>query len=147
MIIAARRRIVATATVVAAFSLFVILGYGIARQAEAASDVVAAAKAAVIEYAGPQTTWKGPTSAPKPAAGMKIVYLSGDEQNDISHEYGVYIAQAAAKLGWSATVIDGKGSPTSVACRNGPSDRAEAERHRDVRGRQEPAARDQPRLV
>lgn len=56
---------------------------------------------------------EGPTSAPKPDKGKKIVYLSGDEQNDISHLYGVYIKQAAEKLGWTVTVIDGKGSPTS----------------------------------
>jgi ribose transport system substrate-binding protein len=113
MIIAARRRIRAAATTSALLSLVVMQGYGIPRPADAASDIVAQAKAAVAEYAGPQTTWKGPTSAPKPAAGMKIVYLSGDEQNDISHEYGVYIKEAATKIGWTATVIDGKGSPTS----------------------------------
>ena len=53
-----------------------------------ADDAVEAAKAAVAKYAGPQTTWEGPTSAPKPDAGKKIVFLSGDEQNDISHLYG-----------------------------------------------------------
>lgn len=80
-----------------------------------AEDIVAAAKAAVAKYAGPQTTWEGPTSAPKPAQGMKIVFLSGDEQNDISHEYGQYMKEAAAHLGWQVTVIDGKGSPTGWA--------------------------------
>ncbi len=79
----------------------------------AGADVVSDAKAAVAKYAGPQTTWEGPTSAPKPEAGKKLVFLSGDEQNDISHLYGVYIKEAAEKLGWSVTVIDGKGSPTS----------------------------------
>jgi ribose transport system substrate-binding protein len=113
MISAAGRRVLQAAAGIAIVILLALGGYALPRQASAASDVVAQAKAAVAEYAGPQTTWKGPTSAPKPAAGMKIVYLSGDEQNDISHEYGVYIAQAAAKIGWSATVIDGKGSPTS----------------------------------
>ncbi len=77
------------------------------------SDVVAAAKAAVAKYAGPQTTWDGPTSAPKPEPGKKVVFLSGDEQNDISHLYGVYMKQAGEKLGWDVTIIDGKGSPTS----------------------------------
>jgi ribose transport system substrate-binding protein len=76
-------------------------------------DAVAQAKADVARYAGPQTKWEGPTSAPKPDAGKSIVYLSGDEQNDISHLYGVYIKEAAEKLGWKVTVIDGKGSPTS----------------------------------
>ena len=77
-----------------------------------ADDAVAAAKAAIAKYAGPQTTWEGPTSAPKPKAGMKVVFLSGDEQNDIAHEYGQYMKAAGAKLGWDVTVIDGKGSPT-----------------------------------
>ena len=77
--------------------------------ADAASD----AKAAVARYAGPQTKWEGPMKAPKPEAGKKVVYLSGDEQNDISHLYGMYIKQAGEKLGWTVTIIDGKGSPTS----------------------------------
>ena len=51
--------------------------------------------------------------APKPEAGKKVVFLSGDEQNDISHLYGVYIKEAGEKLGWEVTIIDGKGSPTS----------------------------------
>ena len=81
--------------------------------APALADAVSDAKAAVVKYAGPQTTWEGPTKAPKPEAGKKIVFLSGDEQNDISHLYGVYIKEAGEKLGWNVTVIDGKGSPTS----------------------------------
>jgi len=60
-----------------------------------AADDTAAAAAAVAKYAGPQTTWEGPTAAPAPAKGMTIVYLSGDEQNDISREYGLYMKQAA----------------------------------------------------
>src|SRR5208283_4709680 len=79
----------------------------------ALADAVSDAKAAVAKYSGPQTTWEGPTQGPKPEPGKKIVFLSGDEQNDISHLYGVYIKEAADKLGWSVTVIDGKGSPTS----------------------------------
>jgi ribose transport system substrate-binding protein len=78
-----------------------------------ADDAVAQAKADVARYAGPQTKWEGPTAAPKPDAGKSIVFLSGDEQNDISHLYGVYIKQAAEKVGWKVTIIDGKGSPTS----------------------------------
>ncbi len=79
----------------------------------AADDPVAVAKEAVGHYAGPQTVWQGPTSAPSPAKAKFVVYLSGDEQNDISREYGLYMKEAAAKLGWKITVIDGKGSPAS----------------------------------
>src|ERR1700754_1311064 len=81
--------------------------------AAALADAVSDAKSAVAKYAGPQTTWEGPTKGPKPEPGKKIVFLSGDEQNDISHLYGVYIKEAGEKLGWNVTVIDGKGSPTS----------------------------------
>jgi ribose transport system substrate-binding protein len=94
-------------------ALFLAAGLGALSAGFAyADDIVAAAKADVERYAGPQTKWEGPTSAPKPMAGMKIVYLSGDEQNDISREYGIYMKEAAAKLGWDLQVIDGKGSPT-----------------------------------
>jgi ribose transport system substrate-binding protein len=62
--------------------------------APAFADAVADAKAAVAKCAGAQTTWEGPTNAPKPDKGKKVVFLSGDEQNDISHLYGVYITEA-----------------------------------------------------
>jgi ribose transport system substrate-binding protein len=78
-----------------------------------ADDAVAQAKLDVERYSGPQTKWEGPTSASKPDTGKSIVFLSGDEQNDISHLYGVYMKEAAEKVGWKVTVIDGKGSPTS----------------------------------
>ena len=76
-----------------------------------ADEVTDAAKAAVAKYVGIQSEWLGPTSAPKPQPGKQIVYLSGDENIDTSHEYGVYMQEAAAKIGWEVTVIDGKGSP------------------------------------
>jgi ribose transport system substrate-binding protein len=81
--------------------------------AAGADDAVAQAKKDVERYSGPQTKWDGPTSAPKPDTGKSVVFLSGDEQNDISHLYGVYMKQAAEKIGWKVTIIDGKGSPTS----------------------------------
>jgi ribose transport system substrate-binding protein len=70
------------------------------------------AKTVVAKLSGPQTEWNGPTSAPKPAAGVKIVYLSGDENNDICRLYGVFMGEAASHIGWVVTVIDGKGTPT-----------------------------------
>jgi ribose transport system substrate-binding protein len=91
----------------------VIGGLALASAAAKANDdpSVSAAKSAVQLYAGPQTAWNGPTSAPKPAKGKFIVYVSADEQNDISREYGLYMKQAAAYLGWKVVVIDGKGNP------------------------------------
>src|ERR1700730_14299653 len=101
------KRLAGSAAIVSA-----IIAIALASAARA-DDAVAQAKADVARYAGPQTKWEGPTSGPKPDAGKSIVYLSGDEQNDISHLYGVYIKQAGEKLGWKVTIIDGKGSPTS----------------------------------
>ena len=75
----------------------VAIAFGAATAAPAFADAVADAKAAVAKYAGPQTTWEGPTKAPKPEKGKKVVFLSGDEQNDISHLYGVYIKEAGQK--------------------------------------------------
>jgi ribose transport system substrate-binding protein len=75
-------------------------------------EVVEHAKAVVAKLSGPQTEWTGPTSAPKPEPGKKIVYLSGDENNDICRLYGVFMGEAASHLGWTVTVIDGKGTPT-----------------------------------
>ncbi len=77
-----------------------------------AEDMVAAAKATIAKVTGPQNVWTGPTSAPKPEPGKTIAYLSGDEQNDICRLYGVYMKEAAEKIGWTVTVIDGHGSPT-----------------------------------
>src|SRR5262245_13797555 len=94
-----------------AFAVAALLGITAARADDA--QVVADAKAAVQKYAGPQTKWEGPTSSQKPEKGKKVVFLSGDEQNDISHLYGVYIKEAGEKIGWDVTIIDGKGSPTS----------------------------------
>src|SRR5262245_58122992 len=103
------RSLLASSTV----TMAAVMAIALAPAARADDDAVAQAKADVARYAGPQTKWEGPTSAPKPDPGKSIVYLSGDEQNDISHLYGVYIKQAAEKLGWKVTIIDGKGSPTS----------------------------------
>lgn len=76
-----------------------------------ADDVVDRAIANVKKLAGPQTVWDGPTAGPALAKGKKVVYLSGDEQNDISRLYGVYMKAAAKKMGWELTIIDGHGSP------------------------------------
>jgi ribose transport system substrate-binding protein len=68
-------------------------------------------KQEVVRYAGPQADWRGPTSAPKPEPGKLIAYLSTDEQNDASREWGTAIQEAGAKVGWKVTIIDGHGTP------------------------------------
>jgi ribose transport system substrate-binding protein len=87
----------------------------VAWTASARADAVSDAKAAVARYTGPQTKWEGQTAAPKPMKGMSLVYLSGDETNDICHEYGAFMTDAARQLGWTVTVIDGKGTPSGWA--------------------------------
>ena len=54
-------------------------------------------KAEVVKFAGPQSDWRGPTSAPKPDPGKLIVYMSTDEQNDASREWGQAIQEAGPR--------------------------------------------------
>jgi ribose transport system substrate-binding protein len=84
-----------------------------AAQAQDAQAVIDRAIASVEKLAGPQTVWDGPTTGPAIGEGKHIVYLSGDEQNDISRLYGVYMTEAAEAIGWELTIIDGRGSPAS----------------------------------
>src|SRR5579884_3242357 len=79
-----------------------------AARADAFMDQVAAE---VVKYAGPQSDWRGPTSSPKPDPGKLIAYMSTDEQNDASREWGQAISEAGAKIGWKVTIIDGHGTP------------------------------------
>ena len=76
------------------------------------SDFVTQVAAAVASASGKQTVWTGPTTGPKTSRGKHIVYLSGQETNSLSHAYGTYLQDAASKIGWTVTVIDGKGTPT-----------------------------------
>ncbi len=76
-----------------------------------AQDIVEQAKQDLVIYAGPQSDWRGPTSAPKPEAGKKIAYISNDENNDASRAWGVAIQEAGSKIGWEVTIIDGKATP------------------------------------
>jgi ribose transport system substrate-binding protein len=76
------------------------------------SPQVAAIEKVVAQMQAPQTTWTGPTSGPVAARGKRIVYLSGQESNSLDAAYGQYLQQAAQKIGWTVTIIDGKGTPT-----------------------------------
>jgi ribose transport system substrate-binding protein len=68
-------------------------------------------KAEVQMFAGPQSDWRGPTSGPKLATGKKIAYLSSNQQNDASREWGTHIANIGKKIGWEVIIIDGRGTP------------------------------------
>ena len=78
----------------------------------AAADAVEEAQEEIERYAGPQTEWFGPESAPEPEPDKSIVYLSNDENNNASRAWGVAIAEAAERIGWEVTVIDGQATPT-----------------------------------
>ena len=73
-------------------------------------DTVAAAKAAGLKYTQPVTEWTGPTSGPVAKPGKNIVYVSIDQKNPAPKEWGDAIVEAAKGIGWTVTVLDGKGS-------------------------------------
>jgi ribose transport system substrate-binding protein len=85
------------------------VGLPIAAQA---GDALADAENAVKLVTGPQTQWTGPTSGPKAVAGKNIVYISCGAFNQICVSVGKSVAEAADKIGWKLTSIDGKGSAT-----------------------------------
>ena len=68
-------------------------------------------KAEVQLFAGPQTEWRGPTSAPKPISGKHLAYLANDAQNDATQDWANAVKDAGDKIGWTTTIIDGHGSP------------------------------------
>lgn len=76
------------------------------------SPQVAAIKKTVAQMQDAQTTWTGPTTGPVASPGKRIVYLSGQESNSLDAAYGQYLQQAAKKIGWTVTIIDGQGTPT-----------------------------------
>lgn len=88
----------------AVFALSVSV-YGVAH-ADALSD----ARADLAKYAGHKTTWDGPTTGPKAAAGKKIVVLASDLKNGGVLGVSEGIQEAAKVMGWDVTVIDGQGS-------------------------------------
>jgi ribose transport system substrate-binding protein len=76
--------------------------------AQADDPFVAEAKAAMESRAAIQTEWLGPTTGPKAEPGKRIVYLSSDQNNALSAQYGVFLQDAASQIGWEVIVIDGK---------------------------------------
>lgn len=76
----------------------------------ASADVVADAQAAVTKLTTPSETWTGPTTGPKLASGKHIVYVDGDASNSVNALWGTYLDQVTKKIGWTVTLIDGKGT-------------------------------------
>ncbi len=83
-----------------------------AAQGVSAADqaVVQAAIAATAERTGPQTKWYGPTSGPKAVPGKKIIYVTNDSRNALQVVWGQAMEEAAAKIGWTVTTLDGQGT-------------------------------------
>jgi ribose transport system substrate-binding protein len=90
-----------------------ILALAVAMPAHA--DAISDAMAQVQKYAGEKTTWDGPTSGPVAATGKKIVVLAADMKNGGILGVTNGIQEAAAKIGWQVTVLDGAGSVQSRA--------------------------------
>jgi ribose transport system substrate-binding protein len=69
------------------------------------------AKKIVTEATKPTTQWTGPTSGPKAVkAKQMIAYVSSDQSYVSYVNWGDGVKQAAAKLGWTVQVFDGKGT-------------------------------------
>ncbi len=77
------------------------------------ANLLQSIKRQVAAMEGPDTVWTGPTTGPKAAKGKFIVYLSGMAGNNLSRDYGIFMAQAAAKIGWKFKVINASGSASS----------------------------------
>jgi ribose transport system substrate-binding protein len=88
-------------------ALAAIVG-GASAYADSADPFVKAAKDATQKRTATQTEWLGPTDGPKATPGKHIVYLSSDQTNALSAQYGKFLQDAASKIGWEVTVIDGK---------------------------------------
>jgi ribose transport system substrate-binding protein len=75
---------------------------------DAAAAVAAAQKEAEQALSAP-TAWAGPTAAPKPLAGKKIAVISCAQLTEGCNRPSRAAVEAAQKLGWDATIFDGKG--------------------------------------
>lgn len=87
------------------------LGTVLAALPAAADEFMDKVKAEVQVFAGAQSDWRGPTASPKLATAKKVAYLSSNQQNDASREWGTHIANIGKKIGWDVVIIDGRGSP------------------------------------
>ena len=85
-------------------------GFMCATSSPALADELSDAKAAVEQFTGPQTAWTGPASGPKATAGKRVVFVSCGAFNQICVSVGKSVEEAAAKIGWEVTTIDGKGN-------------------------------------
>ncbi|MBV9634710.1 MAG: sugar ABC transporter substrate-binding protein [Methylobacteriaceae bacterium] len=88
--------------------VFSLAGIGAAFSQDAAAAVAAAQKEAEQALSAP-TAWAGPTAAPKPLTGKKIAVISCAQLTEGCNRPSRAAVEAAQKLGWDATIFDGKG--------------------------------------
>jgi ribose transport system substrate-binding protein len=104
------------ATVAVVMAALLVAGCGSGASSTAATKssdpYVRKVERLVRQMEAPQTTWNGPSSGPVAAKGKHLIYLSGQESNSLDAAYGNYLQQAARKIGWTVSIIDGKGTPT-----------------------------------
>lgn len=92
------------------FAMTAVLATGGFMTQAALADAVADAKAFAAKIATPSAPWTGPTAGPKAQAGKKIIYVSTDQRNGGAQGAGDGVAEAAGKIGWTYSALDGQGS-------------------------------------
>lgn len=83
---------------------------GAAATTASAQDFLEAAKKKVAVATVSKTTWDGPTTGPKAAAGKTIVFVAGDMKNGGIVGVSKGVEEAGKAIGWTVRVIDGQGS-------------------------------------
>ena len=67
-------------------------------------------RAKIAKATAPASTWEGPTTGPKAAAGKTVIYISADQRNGGALGVSNGVVEAAKAIGWNVKVIDGQGS-------------------------------------
>jgi ribose transport system substrate-binding protein len=91
-------------------SLAVVAGLVAGAAAARADSTVDDALATVARATGPTDKWFGPTSSPKPVTGKSIVCVEYLAQDITAATWCRGATEGAAKLGWTSTTIDGRGT-------------------------------------
>ena len=87
---------------------------GLASGAGAATPTVAKAQAAVKTYMGTKP-FQGPTTAVKAVKGKKVTVVACPLANEGCLKAANAVKDAGKLLGWSVTLVDGKGDPAATA--------------------------------
>ncbi len=91
-------------------AVLALAGLGALHAPAAADAFTDSAKAKVATLAGAKSTWDGPTSGPKAAAGKTVVFVAADMKNGGIVGVSKGAEEAGKAIGWTVRVIDGQGS-------------------------------------